>query len=62
VPSSSDYSHWDFDDPFRAFRFVPEDLKRRIFSDTARELYNLPESPAVSAGPAAAHRTNNGRM
>jgi len=58
---SSDYPHWDFDDPFWAFRFVPDDLKRRIFSETARELYNLPESPIVSAEPAAANRTINGR-
>jgi predicted TIM-barrel fold metal-dependent hydrolase len=46
---SSDYPHWDFDDPFWAFRFVPDELKRRIFSETARELYNLP-APEVSAG------------
>jgi predicted TIM-barrel fold metal-dependent hydrolase len=39
---SSDYPHWDFDDPFEAFRFVPDHLKRRIFSETARELYRLP--------------------
>ncbi len=42
VMYSSDYPHWDFDDPFWAFRFVPDDLKRRILSETARELYNLP--------------------
>jgi len=40
---SSDYPHWDFDDPFWAFRSVPDDLKRRILSGTARELYRLPE-------------------
>jgi len=39
---SSDYPHWDFDDPFWAFRNVPPKLKQRIFSDTARELYHLP--------------------
>ncbi|MGH2459995.1 MAG: amidohydrolase family protein [Chloroflexota bacterium] len=56
---SSDYPHWDFDDPFWAFRFVPEDLKRRIFSETARELYHLPESTAspTESGEAVASGT-----
>lgn len=39
---SSDYPHWDFDDPLWAFRHVPNDLKQRIFSENARELYHLP--------------------
>ncbi len=47
---SSDYPHWDFDDPFWAFRHVPEDLKRRIFSETARELYRLPARTEVTGG------------
>ncbi|MCR8635144.1 MULTISPECIES: amidohydrolase family protein [Paenibacillus] len=38
---SSDYPHWDFDSPKRAFPKLPEDLYNRIFSDTARELYRL---------------------
>lgn len=42
VMFSSDYPHWDFDDPFWAFRFVPDDLKRHIFSETARDVYHLP--------------------
>ncbi len=49
VMYSSDYPHWDFDDPFWAFRFVPDDLKRRIFAETARELYKLPSPAAVPA-------------
>jgi predicted TIM-barrel fold metal-dependent hydrolase len=38
---SSDYPHWDFDDPVAAFKDVPEAMKRRIFHDTAAELYGL---------------------
>jgi predicted TIM-barrel fold metal-dependent hydrolase len=39
---SSDYPHWDFDSPLRAFPKIEKALQRRIFSDTARELYGLP--------------------
>lgn len=38
---SSDYPHWDFDDPIAAFKHVPEALKQRIFFDNAAELYGL---------------------
>jgi predicted TIM-barrel fold metal-dependent hydrolase len=38
---SSDYPHWDFDNPVEAFRAVPDDLKRRIFYENAAELYGL---------------------
>jgi predicted TIM-barrel fold metal-dependent hydrolase len=38
---SSDYPHWDFDDPLAAFKHVTEPLKRRSFHDTAAELYGL---------------------
>ncbi len=38
---SSDYPHWDFDDPIAAFARVPEDLKRRIFFQNAAGLYGL---------------------
>lgn len=43
---STDYPHWDFDDPLAAFARVPEDFKRRIFHDTAYELYGARLSPA----------------
>lgn len=39
---ASDYPHWDFDDPKRAFPRMPDGLKRRIFCENARELYRLP--------------------
>jgi predicted TIM-barrel fold metal-dependent hydrolase len=39
---SSDYPHWDFDSPTRTFPRLPEDLRRRIFTDNAREFYGLP--------------------
>lgn len=38
---STDYPHWDFDDPLAAFKHVPHSLKRRIFYDNAAELYGL---------------------
>lgn len=40
---SSDYPHWDFDSPTHSFPKLPDDLHRRIFGETAKELYNLPE-------------------
>jgi uncharacterized protein len=41
---ASDYAHWDFDSPADAFPRMPDDLRRRIFYDTARELYGLPDA------------------
>jgi predicted TIM-barrel fold metal-dependent hydrolase len=38
---STDYPHWDFDDPIAAFKHVPEDMKRRIYYQNAAELYGL---------------------
>jgi uncharacterized protein len=41
---SSDFPHWDFDDPFRCFpSSLPETLKTRIYYDNAAELYGLPK-------------------
>lgn len=39
---SSDFPHWDFDDPRKSFPKLPEALERRIFHDNAAELYGLP--------------------
>jgi predicted TIM-barrel fold metal-dependent hydrolase len=36
---SSDYPHWDFDDPRRALAGVPDDLRRKICVDNPRALY-----------------------
>lgn len=39
---ASDYPHWDFDSPTRAFPKLPDDWNERIFYQNAKELYNLP--------------------
>jgi predicted TIM-barrel fold metal-dependent hydrolase len=36
---SSDYPHWDFDDPRRALAGVPKDLQQKICIDNPRKLY-----------------------
>ena len=36
---SSDYPHWDFDNPLRALATVPPEILQRIKWDTARETY-----------------------
>ena len=39
---ATDYPHWDYDDPNRAFQVrLPGDLKRKIFSENARALYTF---------------------
>ena len=39
---STDYPHWDYDDPNRAFPIrLPPDLKQKIFSENARALYRF---------------------
>lgn len=40
---ASDYPHWDGDTPDFAGRVFDAALRRRVFSETARELYGLPE-------------------
>jgi len=43
VMFSTDYPHWDFDHPQRAFRFpLTEEQKRKVFRDNAKALYGLP--------------------
>jgi len=40
---SSDFPHWDFDDPARALPSrLPQEMKQRIFYDNAAEIYGLP--------------------
>jgi predicted TIM-barrel fold metal-dependent hydrolase len=36
---SSDYPHWDFDNPLRALSAVPDELRRRIQWENAQETY-----------------------
>ena len=39
---STDYPHWDFDDPRHAFKApLGEDAKRKVFRDNAKALYRL---------------------
>lgn len=39
---STDYPHWDFDNPHRAFQTgVPAELRARIMSDNARDYYRF---------------------
>ena len=39
---SSDYPHWDFDDPHLAFRFqMTETEKRMLFRDNALSIYTF---------------------
>ncbi|MCF8566799.1 amidohydrolase [Alicyclobacillus tolerans] len=38
---ASDYPHWDFDSPTQAFPRLPDDMRRRIFYENAKSLYNL---------------------
>lgn len=49
---SSDYPHWDFDDPVHAFPKLPNDLRDRILYQNAQELYGL----ELKATPAEATR------
>ncbi len=39
---STDYPHWDFDDPMRVARQLPAEMRERILRDNALALYGLP--------------------
>lgn len=45
---SSDYPHWDFDNPKMALPSLPRDWKERIYWKNAAELYGL-KAPVVAA-------------
>jgi predicted TIM-barrel fold metal-dependent hydrolase len=38
---SSDYPHWDWEDPQQTLTFLPDALRRRIMGQNARETYRL---------------------
>jgi len=44
---SSDFPHWDGDTPDFVGRGIPPELRSRVMSETARELYGLPRSVAA---------------
>jgi len=51
---ASDYPHWDFDSPVDAFPRLPDELRRRIFRDTAAELYGFAPRDAAAPSPSIA--------
>ncbi len=38
---SSDWPHWDWDDPATTFPKLPEHLHKRVFAENAREMFGL---------------------
>ncbi len=54
VMFSSDFPHWDGDTPDFAARAFPADLRPRVMSETARELYKLPARAAAGEAASAA--------
>ena len=45
---SSDYPHWDFDDPEFVTRRLPQGIRRRVLCENALELYGLPAVRTVA--------------
>jgi predicted TIM-barrel fold metal-dependent hydrolase len=45
VMFSSDYPHWDNDNPMMALPKMPKEMKKRILAGTAAELYGLHTKP-----------------
>lgn len=41
---STDYPHWDYDNPDQVFRRVPERIRQRVFCENALELFDLPRT------------------
>jgi len=44
---STDYPHWDYDDPMHVARQFPAEMRERILRDNARALYGLPGNRRV---------------
>ena len=50
---SSDYPHWDFDDPRYALKGFPDDWKERIYYGTAAETFRIAERLAAPEAAAS---------
>ncbi|WNQ10151.1 amidohydrolase family protein [Paenibacillus aurantius] len=48
---SSDYPHWDFDNPKIVLNGLPREMRRRILGLNAAELYHLPQPEGKGATP-----------
>src|SRR5690606_33036706 len=48
---SSDYPHWDFDNPDVVFKHIDAEVRSRIMGGTAMELYGLHEKPKQASLP-----------
>jgi predicted TIM-barrel fold metal-dependent hydrolase len=42
---SSDYPHWDFDDPYVLPHTLSDEQRRRILGENARDLYKIELRP-----------------
>jgi uncharacterized protein len=51
---ASDYPHFDFDSPTQALPPLPEKLRRRVYSENAREFFKLPQRAATAPVAAVA--------
>lgn len=49
---ASDYPHFDFDSPEQSLPPMDDELRRRIYSETAREVFKLPRRVEAEAVPA----------
>jgi predicted TIM-barrel fold metal-dependent hydrolase len=54
VMFSSDYPHWDNDNPRLLFRRLDPDVRARIMGGTAAELYRLDQPPEPEVSPRSA--------
>jgi predicted TIM-barrel fold metal-dependent hydrolase len=46
---ATDYPHWDFDSPELSLPAMPDNLRKRIMLENAREFFNLPAREPVDA-------------
>jgi uncharacterized protein len=54
---STDYPHWDFDDPKWVLRLLPSNMKSKVLAENALDLYRLPKF-RKNLGPSAARSLN----